>query len=271
MYQPRATTSIYASEFEVIHESFRKDRSSKGPQVMGHLYGLWTHSGNVLIQLASATSGSLADELESLAGKHRLKTVGLWGTKEPKPEDRPKDLKDESLGFVYILRSPDNDKLICYSIPKNDSVHWTELKALSTASPFRALKDRTTAKLLKSGVKHSKQNLSPDLKEHWSSKKTCKDFLKDFRERFSGLGMEVKQFQHPGSDYIAFQMQSECAQFAIGFPSDFDEKKKVDIYRDKQDPFQVQLALKSEEDFIKLFDHLFDHSHFQPSGKGHRK
>ena len=266
MYQPRATTSIYASEFEVIHESFRKDRSSKGPQVMGLLYGLWTDSGNVLIQLANATSGSLAAELESLARGHRLKTVGSWGTKEPKPDDRPKDL-DESLGFVYILRSPDNDKLICYSIPKNDSVYWTELKALPTASPFRALKDRTTAKLLKSGIEHLQENSSPDLKGHWSSKKKYKDFLKDFRERFSHAGMEVKHFQHPGSDYIAFQMQSKDAQYAVGFPSDFNQKQKVDIYRDKQDPFQVQLALNAQYDFTKLLNYLSDRSHDQPSSK----
>ncbi|XP_062506065.1 uncharacterized protein LOC134182645 [Corticium candelabrum] len=270
MSQPGAITSIYASEFEVIRESFGKDRLRKGPQVLGHLYGLWTHSGNVLIQLANAASGSLAAEWESLSAQHRLETVGSWGTKEPKQEDRPYGL-DESLAFVYVHLSPDNDKLICYSISKNDSVQWTELKALPAASPFRALKDRTTAKLLKSGMEHSQENSSLDLKEHWSSKKTYKDFLKDFRECFSRAGMEVKQFQHPGSEYIAFQVQSKDVQFAVGFPSDFNRKQKVDIYRDKQDPFEVPLALKAQEDFAQLLHCVSDRANDQPSGKGPRK
>ena len=77
---------------------------------------------------------------------------------------------------------------------------------------------------------------------------------------FSAAEMEVKQFGQPGSDYIAFQVfqvTSMEVKFAVGFPSDFDKKRKVDVCRDKQDAVVVQLALDANEAFSTLISCLW--------------
>ncbi|XP_062506063.1 uncharacterized protein LOC134182642 [Corticium candelabrum] len=271
MTQSCSTGIIYASEFEVIRQHFEASRLSGESEANGALYGLWTRSGGIVVQLANASGGPQADMWTSFCGDHRLDRVGSWGNKEPKLQDRPSDL-DESLVFVYVCRSPDNDKLICYSIPasaKTSSLQVTELTTLPTRSPFRALKDSDTTILLDPGTKYLQKIPQPHLKRHWSSKERYIDFLTNLQKCFSDTEMEVKQFQDPGSDYIALQVKSREATFAVGFPSDFDKKRKVDVYRDKQDPFVVKLPLDAHKAFDTLVSSLLHND--QLTDKGSRE
>ncbi|XP_062505853.1 uncharacterized protein LOC134182467 [Corticium candelabrum] len=259
MSQSCADARIYVSEYQFIREN--TTRSSKKPEDLGDLYGFWTHGGNVLVQLAIAPSGPVVNKLEKICKDHRLQIVGKWGTKEPKLVPRRSGL-DPSLGFVYIHRSPHNDKLVCYSIPaftERPSAEITELTPLLTASPFRALEDaKKTEKLKESGLQYLKKNPQPDLKGHWSSKERYPEFLKNLRACFKDAGMEVKQFQQPGSDYIAFQVQSGEAKFAVGFPPDFNKKSKVDFYRDQQAPFEAIIPLDAKKAFHILLTCVSD-------------
>ena len=66
-------------------------------------------------------------------------------------------------------------------------------------------------------------------------------------------------------------MQVKCreATFAVGFPSDFDKKRKVDVYRDKQDPIAVKLALDAHKAFETLPSSLVHND--QLTDKGSRE
>ena len=72
-------------------------------------------------------------------------------------------------------------------------------------------------------------------------------------------------------------MQSDQAKFAIGIPSDFEEKRQMDFYRDKQDPVTVTLPLvtkkpsDAEKAFGKLVSCMYNSTNYQTTNKGSRE
>lgn len=262
-----ATASAYASEIEVIHQNADTSSYKQGHDVKGALYGLWTHNGNVLIQLANPAGGPQASVWKSFCTEHRLERVGTWGTHEPKSADRPHTL-DVSLGFVYILCSVDGGKFVCYSVPSTGArtpPQVTDLTVLSTASPYRAFRDpEGTRKLLDSGRHMQMQTHSPGLAGHWSEQQVYFEFLKDLGNCFRQQGVEVKQFQQPGSDYIAFQIKSHELNCAIGFPPDFPQKRQVQVYCGKSSPDVIDLPTTATRAFDTILNCL-------TGGEGHSK
>ena len=86
----KATVSLYASEHQVIlhnaataGEAWTLLNRSKST-VKCTLYGLWTHSGNVLVQLAIPASDLNNASWKLFCSEQELCEVGQWGTDEPK-------------------------------------------------------------------------------------------------------------------------------------------------------------------------------------------
>ena len=237
----------------------------------GDLYGLWTHTGNVLVQLAIAASDSQIGVWKSFCDDHCLENVGTWGTQEPKSTFRPQDL-DKSLGYVYVRSTPDDGSLVVYSIPSistTSSPQATDLTVLKTASPYRAalVDDKRTEKLLESGLRSQKKICPSSLTGHWSEQKVHFDFLQDLRRHFSDQRMEVKQFQQPGSDYIAFQIKCREQTFAFGFPPDFDRNRQVQVYCGNSAPDNICLPEKSTEAVAALLACVSQHRNSDAAGE----
>ncbi|XP_062506051.1 uncharacterized protein LOC134182631 [Corticium candelabrum] len=104
----KATVSLYASEHEVIlhnaatagETSWTRLGRSKG-LLKGSLHGLWTHSGNVLVQLAIPASDPNRVSWRRFCSKQELCEVGQWGTDEPDTVTRPSRL-ESTVGYIYI-------------------------------------------------------------------------------------------------------------------------------------------------------------------------
>lgn len=219
---------------------------------------MWTHTGNVLIQLAIATSDTRKEDSKRICNLHYLENVGTWGTQEPKSAFRPQEL-DRSLGYVYIRSRPEDGSLVAFSIPSisaTSSPQATDLTVLKTASPYRAEllpDDRGTERLLESGLNTRQKICSSYLTGHWSQKQVHFDFLRDFRRHFTDRRMEVKQFQQQGSDYIAFQIKHGELSFAIGFPPDFEMNRQVQVYRGKSSA-NISLPENAADAFVAVRD-----------------
>lgn len=245
------TASVYASEYEIIRLNADGARTgalsafvSGGDGAKGSLYGLWTHSYNVLVQLANPALDQKEASWKTFCKEQKLERVGLWGTQEPRIADRPTSL-EAPLGFIYIrCSSGGSPPLVCYSLPasgagsyayRRSSAQRIEMTVLPASSPYRSMKDpegtrRIMASAQQSGLPSQKH--TPSLAGHWVERPEYADFLRNLRERFRREDIEVKQYQPPGSDIIAFQIKQESTGFssAVAFPSDFDRKRQVQVY-----------------------------------------
>lgn len=267
-----ATISMYSSEYEVVLENAKSSGNSSylwsAEGSKGSLYGLWTHSGNVIVHLAIPAMDPKEASWKAFCREHRLQRLGSWGTGEPRASDRPSPL-EASVGYVYIrCVSGSSTPLTCYSLaaPMPGSYSHgqappqsTEMTVLPTPSPYRLMKDPTgTRRLTASDRRTDPSPKQSSIAGHWSERPEHFGFLKELKECFSRRNLVVKQFYEVDSNILAFQIKEEETAFgcAIGFPPDFHRERNVQIYGGEGGPVEVTLPARATEAFDVLFQRI---------------
>ena len=94
------TVTVHEGELRQIKQHIAEKRIESG-----HLFGLWTHSNQPVVQYIT---GSLKDEdEEELFKPHALRRVGIWSTKESGGKKRNSVLLGEVTVSIllYVLKS----------------------------------------------------------------------------------------------------------------------------------------------------------------------
>lgn len=224
------TVTIHEGELKQIKRQIANKKS-----VRGHMFGLWTHSNQPVVQYIT---GSLKDlkreDIEELFEEHALRRVGIWSTEESGGDQ----LDKEKPCFVYMKVGLDNETLDVKPIrviEKETSLKGI-LEVLKGDSAFRLRNPFNKKDQKKYYIEPVKGEI------HWTSTSSQQAETKGEQWYSMKEGMELfgkiygalqEKFEITGTSRdkdthdLCVALKFNQRDFAVDFPSDFPDGKAI--------------------------------------------
>ncbi|XP_065838132.1 uncharacterized protein [Oscarella lobularis] len=242
---------IYKSELKVICEAFWQTQASSPRN--GTLYGLWTHTGKVVVQLAVPDG-----EDKKYCRDQGLVDVGKFTSSRHDRPSRPSYIV-HPMSYIWIFPKERGDVEYC-TIGTHSPSPLRDVGTLPYISPYRYAKNPEKftydkADELEGPSSARRGDAEAGLStHHWAREPEHSRFLQSLTTQLKRKGFEVKQVQQPGSDYIALFIEYKQREtswrssletslsWAVGFPTDFPSRREVSITKGgEKNPTKIRL------------------------------
>lgn len=224
------TVTIHEGELKQIKRQIADKKS-----ISGHLFGLWTHSNQPVVQYVTGNLKDLKHEdIEELFKEHALRRVGIWST----DESGGNQLDKEKPCFVFMKVGLDNETLDVKSIrviEKETSLKGM-LEVLEGESAFRLNnpfnkknQDKYYSEPVKGEINWtSTSSQQADTKgEQWYS---MKEGMELFGKIYGALQVKFEitgTSRDKDSHDLCVTLGFNNRDFAVDFPPDFPDGKAI--------------------------------------------